>query len=460
MAAAVAVVAVFVLAEWHVAGFRRAMGWLGPRMALLLYVLAAGAAALSVFCSRKSGLETVEARAERSPPPSTTPGGERFRFLALPAAMAGSILAFLVALFGTWASGARPPAKVAGTTIAGFIPYSDGTLWFGGAGRLLFNGALDDYTAKRPLNGAIVAVQLALTNLDLRLALVLQAVLLGVACCLLCRVVARDLGFPVALALFAGIFGFVSVFVATTYTETLGVTFGALAAAVLWVALRDREPWLFAAGLFLLTVAVAVRSGAVAVLLVVPVWFAWTKRSWSVLGLGMSAVVLAVGLDVAASPITGGNPAHLTSDSMFMVYGLAVGYPGWNEVPDSWGRVLEDHPEIVDLADAPRAVAVRKLALQAVRDHPTRFMGTLARTEANYVRLAAGLAVPVQTSRCGGWCRPVPSLPSCSRWPGAGPKAGGSWPWTSRSSSPRCCASRCSSFGATWPASRDGWVVR
>jgi hypothetical protein len=107
-------------------------------------------------------------------------------------------------------------------------------------------------------------------------------------------------------------------------------------------------------------------------------------------------VVLAVGLDVVASSITGGNPAHLTSDSMFMVYGLAVGYPGWNEVPDSWGRVLEDHPEIVDLADAPRAVAVRQLALQAVRDHPARFMGTLARTEANYVRLATGLAVPIR----------------------------------------------------------------
>jgi hypothetical protein len=390
------VVTAFVVAEWQVAGFRTAMGWLSPRMATLLYLVAAVALAGSMVRrfrpSRRGGRAGI-----RVP--------DRVRRLAGPAATSACITAFLVPLFGAWARGTRPPVTVAGITVAGIVPYSDGVLWFGGAERLLFDGSVDDFGAKRPLNPALFAVRLALTHLDLRLALVLQALLLGAACCLLARVVARHLGPAAALALLAGIFGFAGYFAATTYTEPLGVTFGALAAAALWTALVDRNPRLFAGGLFLLSVALGVRAGAFAVLVLVPLWLAWSSRparrrvAWPVLGLGVAAVVAGLAVNPAASVATGGSPANLYSNSTYLVYGLAMGYPGWDSTPDSWGRVLTDHPEVLALDDAQRAVAVRRLAVQAVRDYPARFAASLARSELNYLREAARRAVPVPDAR-------------------------------------------------------------
>jgi hypothetical protein len=385
----VAAVGLFVLAEWHVAVFRRGMGRLAPRMATLLYVATAVALLWSVVRRfRAHTADGADAGGRRSPP--------RFpRVLALPAAMSGSIMAFLIPLFGAWEGTFRPTMN-----LAGIVPYSDGTLWFGGAERLLFNGSVDDYVGKRPLNPALFAMRLALTNVDLRLAMVLEAVFLGVACCLVAMVVARHLGAPAGLALFAGIFGFVGPFAASTFTESLGVAFGALAVCLLWPALHDRDPRLFAGGLFLLTVALSARPGAIAVVLLLPLWFAWAARreedrlvAWPALGLGVAAVIAGVAMNLAASLSTGGNPANLNSNSMYMVYGLATGYPGWDLTRQGWGRAFDDHPEIIPLDDSERAVVVRRLALRAVADDPFRFANSLFQSEVNYLRLVVRHAV-------------------------------------------------------------------
>ncbi len=381
-----AVIVTFVLAEWHVAPFRSAMGSLAPRMSSLLYAVAAVALLASILRRFRSS------RAGKEIPLDLHPPVGRFRHLAVPAAISGSILPYLVTLFGAWASSFRPPLN-----LAGVVPYSDSTLWFGGAVRLLFNGFVDDYNGKRPLNPALFAVRLALTNFDMRLAMVLQAVLLGVACWLLCRVVARQLGVPAALALFAGIFTFVGPFSATAHTEALGVTFGALAAALLWSALHDRNSRLFAAGLFVLTAGLGVRPGAIFVAFLLPLWFARTARQdkdrlvvWPALRLGVGAVVAGLAVTLAASFSTGGNPANLNSNSLYMVYGLAMGYPGWDIAHQGWGRVFDDHPELLPLDDSARTVAIRRFASQAVRDHPYRFARSLLLSERNYMRLAKG----------------------------------------------------------------------
>jgi len=174
-------VGTMILAEWHVAIVRRGMGWLSLRLPLLLF-LATGLAFLGSAVRRF-----------RAPPDDGGPGtGQRpvlarLRFLALPSAMAASVLAYLVPVFGGWVDSTRSPVN-----LAGIVPYGDGTLWLGGAQRLLFEGFVDDYSAKRPLNPALLAVRLAVTHIDLRMAMVLQGILLGLACGLLARVVARQ----------------------------------------------------------------------------------------------------------------------------------------------------------------------------------------------------------------------------------------------------------------------------
>ncbi len=389
-----AVVVVFVLAEWNIPVFRRAMGALAPRLTIALYALAGVALVWSVVRFRRPAALDGGAAAK------AWPVSRRFRGWAGPAAMAGSILAYLVPVFGAWAQGLSLPI-----TFGGIIPFSDGTLWFGGAERFLFNGAVDDYGAKRPLNGALLAVRLAVSHLDLRLATVLQAVLLGVACFLAARVVARHLGVPAALAFFAAIHGFVGPFVAATMTESLGVTFGAFALAALWTALDRHNALLFAAGIFLLTIALDVRPGAIAVVLLLPLWFARAIRkdqvvAWAALGLSMVAVVAGLATNYASSITTGGNPANQNSNSMYMIYGLAQGYPGWDLAHQGWAKVLEEHPELLPMDDSQRTGAIRKIALDAVGDHPGRFTRALAHSEANYLGIAGRDAM-------GRWSLPV-----------------------------------------------------
>jgi hypothetical protein len=369
---AVALVSVFVALAWTTEWLREALGWFAPHLAILLWAVVAATLGVSLVC------RVVGVRLAPVPP-------RHFGFLMAPAALAGSVIAYLVQLFASWERGGS-----SFFTVGGVVPWSDAYAYFGGAQRLLFDGQLDGFNSRRPLHAAFLASELAFTDLDLRKTLVIQAVLLGVASYLAARAVARDLGLLAGVAVFAGIYGFARVGVHTVMSETVGVVLGALAFAALWTAVRRASPWLVAGGLFLLTLALDFRSGPVLLLLTLPVACAWLLRgsrriNWRVLGLSAAAVVVALGANYISIFTFHGDRQNLNSAANYWVYGMAKGLPGWSSHPVSWYQIYADHPEIIDMSEAERNRFVAGRAREELRAHPGAFAKSYVEGAGNYV---------------------------------------------------------------------------
>jgi hypothetical protein len=385
------VVGAFIALAWTAEWFREVLGWLAPHVSVLLW----GTTAVLL------GVSLIGRAVDRTLAPE---GFRRLRFVLAPSALAGSIIAYLVQLFASWERGGS-----SFFTIGGVVPWSDAYAYFGGAQRLLFDGRLDGFNSRRPLHAAFLASELAFTNLDLRKTLVIQAVLLGAASYLAARTVARDLGPVAGLALFAGIYGFARVGVHTVMSETLGVALGALAFAALWSAVRRRDGWLVAGGLFLLTFALNFRSGPVLLLVTLPVAFAWLLRrsrwiNWRVLGLSVAAVVVALAANYVSVFTFHGDRQDLNSAANYWVYGMAKGLPGWSSQPVSWYQIYVDHPEIIDMSEAERNRFVAARAREELKAHPGAFARSYVDGARNYIRATGEyITAPVASLRVGAY---------------------------------------------------------
>jgi hypothetical protein len=371
--AVAAAVTLFVLSGWFVEPAREVLGRVGPSLPAFVYagVLLVVAARI-LLCHRPELLTRIR----------------RHRRLYAPAGLAGSMIAFLAPLFSAWETGRTPPGMAAGA-----IPYGDGALYFGGAQRLLFNGSLDDWNSRRPLAALFLAVQLAATNLDLRLSLVIQALLVGIACYLAARVVAHELGIVGGCALFAGLYPFGYRVAQVPLSETLGFIFGALAFAALWVAVRERSIWFAASGVLLLGIAEDVRPAIVLLPVVLAVWFAWSWRGRSrinvkVLTACLGGFIVALATNYVAVSIGHGDAANLGGQRGELVYGMAKGYPGWDDNEASLGRVYDDHPELAPLTNTERNRRINSLARDQVQHHPWRYATTVLQSAANYSKVA------------------------------------------------------------------------
>jgi hypothetical protein len=372
----VALVGAFIAFGWTAEWFREGLGWLAPHVAILLW--AAVAAVLGYSLIRRIVHRNLVSRGPRS-----------FGFLLAPSALAGCVIAYLVELFGSWNNGGA-----AWWTVGGVVPFSDAMAYVGGAQRMLFDGQLDQFNSRRPLHATFLASELAFTNFDLRTVLVIQAVLLGVASYLAARTIARDLGPLAGLALFAGIYGFARVGVQTASTETMGVTMGALAFAALWSAVRRRNIWLAAGGVFLLTFALNFRPGPILLLLTLPLAFAWLLRgsarvNWRVLGLSVAAVIVGLATNYVAIATFHGDAENLNANANYIIYGMAKGFPGWTEDPPSWNRIDIDHPEIIEMSETARNRFVTARAREELRAHPGTFAKSYVEGAGNYFRASA-----------------------------------------------------------------------
>ncbi len=366
---------------------RRAFAWLDPRLVKYLY-LALGA----LVCG--AVVKAIVFPAARLVPPG-------LRRWTGPAGLVASMIAFCIPLFAAWQTGQW------WGMVGGGVPYSDPHIYFGGAERLLFFGDLDVYNSRRPLNAMFLAVRLAVTHLDLRMALILGAIAAGAATWLAARAVARDLGPVAGFALFVGIFGFARVYGPTPMTEVLGVTLGALAFAAIWNAVSSRNRWLAVGGILLLTLALDARSGVLLLPVVLPLWLAYHFRGsrrydWRMLGACAAIVVLGVSMNQVALAGLGGDTDNVMGNGGFLVYGMARGKASWNLLDPAWHVVFNEHPETWKMSDSDRNKFVNAKARAEVLAHPDTFLGAAVQSELNYLRMAKQeilLDVPVGRHR-------------------------------------------------------------
>ncbi len=275
---------------------------------------------------------------------------------------------FMSPVFYSWA--APWPCDYVINTL---VPYSDAHGIFQGAERVLEQGDLDPFNCRRPFSALLLAVRLGLTGGDLRIAILAQAVLLGLAVALLARAVAADLGLATALLLTMVLFAASWWYLPLLMSGSIGITLGALALAILWSAARAHSLPVALFGVFAMTVAQNARIGTVFVLPALVLWVLFTFKP-KARRVGLAAAAGACGVIVAGLLLDGslragygcgvgvghGNFSHT-------LYGFSTGSPDWQ-------KALRDFPE---LAAAPEEEATRRFYAEAwnnIRRHPWRLV--------------------------------------------------------------------------------------
>jgi hypothetical protein len=325
---------------------------------------------LSILASARSAIAKRRPKGQPAPKnPKSLPACLRVLIPGL------AVAAFLVPVFHTWSESPSEPGNQY-ILIGGLVPYSDAEGYYRGAQELILNGRLDNFNCRRPLNPALLAVRLSLVGHDFRLALILQALMLGIACYWASARLAGDWGGPAGLAFFALLLAFGRLQVATTLTESLGLTLGVLAFTTLWGAARKRSAWSACVGLFLLTSALNARAGAFLVLPMAVLWAGLalprSRRMKATMAALALASVLAGFLFNASIVKTYEGRGVMHASFAWVLYGLSAGGRGWR-------AVQEDFPQI-GVADTPEeARFIYGRAFENIAKAPARFASVLMR---------------------------------------------------------------------------------
>jgi len=315
-----------------------------------------------------------------------------------PASLILTMVVFGCAVAGLWASGQSEDQA-----LSGLLPWNDSTAYYVDGLRLLEGGRLDTISARRPLLPGLFSVLLWVAGRHLHVAVALLALLQAVAVYFLAREVQRTHGPAAAALTWVILFFFVRRYTGTITTEALGITFGVLGFTLLWrvagtqqrrevfqlpappVSGKPLFSWLeeryilLLLGLFVLTLALMARPGALFVLPALVLWAAWQsgsegkarfvltifrqRFSWFLL-VTCSVVVLG-GFLVNSLMFRLLAPPKATpfSNFSYILYGMAVGGKGWIQY-------LTDHPEVQGLTEAERSNRILQLALEEIQRHP------------------------------------------------------------------------------------------
>lgn len=316
-----------------------------------------------------------------------------------------ALLIFSMPLLEFWLTG-----KTTYQAIGGLLPWSDASGWLYGASHLLYEGQMQPWSVRRPLNPVFIATLSFLTGENLQLLLLVRAVLAGLACFFMAREISRSHGPAAGVLSFAVLGAFASQFVAFTLSETLGLALGATGFAVMWQAIPGRDLSRYAAGLFLLTLGLSARPGPMLILPALALWagYGMSDKRFAFRPFLMACAGVITGLTVtylwAYFYGTGENiPA---ANYSFVMYGLAHG-------GESWQKIFIDYPEIKHLAEGKQAALAYKAAFDEIISNPPGLISGLGKFGAAYfdklfyytplalqllMKLFAGLGVLVAVS--------------------------------------------------------------
>lgn len=278
-------------------------------------------------------------RSFRSPGhPAQPRNGRILLFLGTIVLPAAATFLFLLPLMRVWSG-----AESDGVCAFGIFPWSDGGNYYRGAQELLETGTLDDWNCRRPLNAALLAVRLAFTGGSLQGALLLQCVFLAYAVLMFARTVSGDFGWPGGLLAFALTFVLGRKHLHWVSSESLGLTLGALAFALLWTGARKGRKLPLLTGAATLALALNARAGPFLVLPSLVLWagLAWRKERGfrrGMAGVVAAGILLGFLLNGSLIRIYGGRWSVGHGNFSLTLYGLATGKPGWQ-------RIYEDFPE-------------------------------------------------------------------------------------------------------------------
>ncbi len=269
----------------------------------------------------------------------------------------------------------QPPGRIAAFAAQlGYLPWGDCAGHFGGANRLLTEGAFGGYSERRPMGAAWLSVTLAATGERLPAALLLQSFLLAAAALLAARAAAARFGLGAPLILMGVTQGVARDFLPTASTEPLGMIVACLAVALLASRAARERLAVSTAGVLAVAVALNARPGAQ---LLLPALFVWglalapKPRRWRAAAALALAIVAASALTGALNALHGAGEASFTTYPAYTFYGLTR--------DSNYRQVAHDYPqELERLPEKEMARFLYARAFENLRADPRPFFSALA----------------------------------------------------------------------------------
>ena len=256
--------------------------------------------------------------------------------------------------------------------IGGVLPWSDARGYFEGAYRLLNAEQLDSFNSRRPINAAMFAFRLLLSDGHLYWALILQAAGFGLALFFFLRELSKFVSFSgLVIACSVG-YSFAIPFLDITLSETLGLTLSLAAATVLLRFISTGQAGLYYFSILLLSLAVSARSGPYFVILLLVLYApvilenSYLRR----LIVFASAALCSLGgtiYSMLLNTLYGASSLDQNGNFGYTLYGIAKGGVGWTAYQtDFAGRTFETESAMA------RAVFVE--AINSIITDPTLFI--------------------------------------------------------------------------------------
>jgi len=257
--------------------------------------------------------------------PSLTP---RRTFLFL---LTISICLSLVPVFTLWST-----ASYQLNNIGGLLPVYDAGAYYNGAEKILQSGQLDSWNQRRPLNALFLATKLLLTNLNYRLAVLVQAGIFGLSAFMAAYAILRTHGKAAAFVFFSGILSMTVLFLPEVLSETLGVTLGCLSFALVWFGIFEKKTIPFVLGLFFLSIALLVRAGPMLVLPFLLLYAGYLFRAegnynWRIVVITAGSIISGFLINQCLIWVYGDGKGMMLSNFAVTFYGLAAGGKGWTQ---------------------------------------------------------------------------------------------------------------------------------
>ncbi|HEY2433991.1 MAG TPA: hypothetical protein VGI12_15055 [Vicinamibacterales bacterium] len=273
----------------------------------------------------------------------------------------------------------RPYDLTPYSSLLGNIPWSDASAYYGSARMLLDVGRMDDWSARQPLNAALLAVRLRVTGLDLRAATLLQVILLAFATFLASRAIGVRFGAWSAIASTALMFAFGRMYFASTLAESLGLSLGAIGLSLLVRAIADRDDDAAAAGLGTVALSMSARPGA---MFVIPcIFVALFARGHAPRRRRVTSAILAVALIVAGfawtplvNALYGSAGGMAGANFSYYAAGLAMG----GRPQDAMQRYAEPLNQLPSERD--KAMFLYARAAELVRANPRLLLEGLSKS--------------------------------------------------------------------------------
>jgi hypothetical protein len=277
--------------------------------------------------------------------------------------LAATLILFTLPLLRVWKTAAS-----GNNMVLGLMPFIDAQGFYSDSLRLMAGRLFENTGTYRPLFSVFLATLLKLGNGNLQMSVAILAIIFALGVFSLAAEARNAFGAWAGVALIVFLQFFYRQFVGATMTEQLGVPLGAFGLTALLQAMRKNNLWYFLAGLFLLSFALLVRSGAYFVLpaLMLFGWVRFTKDKKSFFinaFLLFIAVALPWGIDSLVRSRVAPPDAVVSGNFAFHLYGQARGGEGWRDI-------YREHPELKGLPMAEVGRVAYQYAFEEIKKNP------------------------------------------------------------------------------------------